>query len=278
MASPVRRPRLPLRGGSKLQIMRTLLVGIVLASSIAVATAQRGGPPAPQTPRLAASIDVTGDWVPLITEDWRYRVVTPPAGDFTSIPMSPAARKIAASWDPARDEAAGEQCRGYGVGGVMRLPGRLRISWQDDRTLKIETEAGSQVRTLAFAAGAAAPAPGDWQGVSRASWDRPEGPMGSGAIFGGGGFGAGRASGGSLKVVTTGMKPGYLRKNGVPYSADAVITEYFDRFDLDGGDVLLVVATETVDPMYLSQPYWTSTHYQRQVNGTGWNPTACSAR
>jgi hypothetical protein len=278
VASPVRRPRLPLRGGSKLQMMRTLLVGIVLASSIAVADAQRGGPPVPQTPRLAASIDVTGYWVPLITEDWRYRVVTPPAGDYTSIPMSPAARKIAASWDPARDEAAGEQCRGYGVGGVMRLPGRIRISWQDDRTLKIETEAGSQVRTLAFSGSAAAPAPADWQGVSRASWDRPEGPMGGGAIFGGGGFGAGRASGGSLKVVTTGMKPGYLRKNGVPYSADAVITEYFDRFDLAGGDVLLVVATETVDPTYLSQPYWTSTHYKRQANATGWNPTACSAR
>ena len=187
--------------------------------------------------------------------------------------MSPAARKIAASWDPARDEAAGEQCRGYGIGGVMRLPGRLRITWQDDRTLKIETEAGSQVRTLAFAGGAVAPATGgDWQGVSRASWDRQEGPMGSGAIFGGGGFGAGRASGGSLKVVTTGMKSGYLRKNGVPYSANAVITEYFDRFDLDGGDVLLVVATETVDPTYLSQPYWTSTHYKRQANATDGTP------
>src|SRR5215203_3231522 len=116
----VRRPRLPLRDGSKLPMMRPLLVWIVLASSIAVADAQRGGPPAPQTPRLAASIDVTGYWVPLITEDWRYRVVTPPAGDYTSIPMSPAARKIAASWEPGRDEAAGEQCRGYGVGGVMR--------------------------------------------------------------------------------------------------------------------------------------------------------------
>jgi len=258
--------------------LSALIAGVVLASTIAIVHAQRGGPPTPQTPRLAAPIDLTGYWVPLITEDWRYRIATPQAGDYTSIPMSPAARKMAASWDPARDEAAGEQCRGYGVGGVMRLPGRLRITWQDDRTLKVETEAGTQVRTLAFSGGAAATAPGDWQGLSRASWDRPESPMGSGAIFGGGGFGAGRASGGSLKVVTTGMKPGYLRKNGVPYSADAVITEYFDRFDLDGGDVLLVVTTETVDPTYLSQPYWTSTHFKKQANATGWNPTACSAR
>ena len=109
--------------------MRALFAGIVLVSSIAVGAAQRGGPPGPQVPRLAASIDVTGYWAPLITEDWRYRIVTPPPGDYTSIPMSPAARKVAASWDPARDEAAGEQCRGYGVGGVMRLPGRIRISW-----------------------------------------------------------------------------------------------------------------------------------------------------
>ena len=79
-------------------------------------------------------------------------------------------------------------------------------------------------------------------------------------------------------MVTTGMKPGYLRKNGVPYSADAVITEYFDRFELDGGDALLVVTTETVDPANLSQPFWTSTHFKKQANGTGWNPTACSAR
>ena len=178
--------------------MRALLTGIVLASSMAMVDAQRGAPPVPQVPRNAAPIDLTGYWVPLITEDWRYRVVTPPAGDYTSIPMSPAARKIAASWDPARDQLAGEQCRGYGVGGVMRLPGRLRITWQDDRTLQIETEAGSQVRTLAFGAGTVAPTTdGDWQGMSRASWDRPEGPMGSGAIFGGGGFGAGRSIRGS---------------------------------------------------------------------------------
>src|SRR5688572_22171570 len=200
--SLLQRPRLPPRRGRKVWMMRALLAGVVLASSIATVAAQRGGPPVPQVPRNAAPIDLTGYWVPLITEDWRYRIVTPPPGDFTSIPMSPAARKIAASWDPARDEAAGEQCRGYGVGGVMRLPGRLRITWQDDRTLKLETEAGSQVRMLAFGAGTptSTPTPSDWQGSSRASWDRPEGPLGGGAIFGGGGFGAGRAGGGSLKV------------------------------------------------------------------------------
>ena len=255
--------------------MRTLLVFAAVASMIATVQAQRGGPPAPQAPRLAAPFDLTGIWTSLVTEDWRYRMVTPPKGDVTSVPLSPAGRKLAGSWDPARDEAAGEQCRAYGVGGVMRLPGRIRITWQDDRTLKLETEAGSQVRMLVFGAGT--PTTNDWQGNSRASWDRPEGPMGGGAVFGGGGFGAGRAGGGSLKVVTTGMKPGYLRKNGVPYSGDAVITEYFNRFNLDGDDALLVVATETVDPENLSQPFWTSTQFKRQA-ATTWTHSACSAR
>ena len=158
----------------------------------------------------------------------------------------------------------------------MRLPGRLRVEWKDDRTLTIETDAGTQVRTLRF--GPATNGASDWQGNSQASWDRMEGAMGAGLLFGGGGFGVGNATGGSLKVVTKGMKPGYLRKNGVPYSADAVITEYFDRFDLPGGDALLVVATEVFDPTYLAQPFWTSTHFKKQRDATGWRPTPCTAR
>jgi hypothetical protein len=105
-----------------------------------------------------------------------------------------------------------------------------------------------------------------------------EGPMGAGLLFGGGGFGVGNAGGGSLKVVTRGMKPGYLRKNGVPYSAEAVITEYFDRLDLPTGDALLVVATEVLDPAYLAQPFWTSTHFKKQRDATGWKPAPCTAR
>jgi hypothetical protein len=74
------------------------------------------------------------------------------------------------------------------------------------------------------------------------------------------------------------MKPGYLRRNGVPYSADAVMTEYFDRFDIPNGDALLVVSTELVDPAYLVTPFWTSTHFKRQNDASGWNPKPCSVR
>jgi hypothetical protein len=252
---------------------RRVALGALLIAAMfgGIARAQRGGPPGPpRSPQLAAPIDLTGYWVSLLTEDWRYRVATPRKGDYTSVPLSPAGRKAADSWDPARDEAAGESCRAYGVGGVMRLPGRLHITWHDERTLKVETEAGTQTRLLSFTP--ASPGAPDWQGLSRASWDRSE------PVIGGGFFGPAASAGGSLKVVTTGMKPGYLRKNGVPYSADAVITEYFDRFTLPGGDALLVVQTEVVDPAYLSQPFWTSTHFKRQADAADWSPTPCRAQ
>jgi hypothetical protein len=230
----------------------------------------RGGPPAPPpTPRAGALTDLTGTWVSLVTEDWRYRMFTPAKGDAVSVPLSAAGRKAADAWDPVKDEAAGEQCRAYGAGGLLRMPTRVRISWQDDTTLKLETDAGTQTRLFRFSA---APGEGgDWQGWSVASWDYPR------SLFPGRG-GAARPPGGSLKVVTTRMKPGYLRKNGIPYSANAVLTEYFDRLDVPGGDSLLVVATEMVDPEYLDTPYWTSTHFKRQNDAAGWNPTACATR
>jgi hypothetical protein len=245
----------------------------VVCAVLAVSAQRGGGPPGaggPPVPRASAPIDLTGYWVSLITEDWRYRVTTPPKGDYSSVPLNPAGRKAADGWDPARDAAAGEQCRAYGVGGVLRMPGRLHITWTDDRTLKLEADAGSQERLLSFGPPVAAAVPG-WQGTSRASWDRGEGPMGGALLFGG----AARSSGASLKVVTTGMKPGYLRRNGVPYSADAVITEYFDRLDVPGGGTLLVVTIEVVDPVYLSQPFWTSVQFKRQADATGWRPAPC---
>jgi hypothetical protein len=244
---------------------------VVLALSAAVA-AQRGGPPQPPpTPRAQAAFDITGYWVSLVNEDWRYRIVTPPKGDTAGVPLNNAGRQAAAAWDPAADEAAGESCRAYGAGGLMRQPGRLHITWAGDDTLTIETDAGTQTRTIAFRGPRGAG--GGWQGVSVASWDRGESVMTRGGFFPGA-----AASGGSLKVVTTGMKPGYLRKNGVPYSADAVMTEYFDRFDLPDGEALLVVSTEVVDPTYLVTPFWTSTHFKKQRDASGWNPRPCSVR
>jgi hypothetical protein len=150
----------------------------------------------------------------------------------------------------------------------MRLPTRIRIAWEDDTTLKLETDAGMQTRTFYFSAPQGTG--GDWQGVSSATWDAPRAPFA--------GRGGGASSGGSLKVVTTRMKPGYLRKNGVPYGANAVLTEYFDRLDVPGGDSLLVVTSELVDRENLMTPYWTSQQFKRESGTTGWNPTPCAAR
>jgi hypothetical protein len=231
-----------------------------------------GGVSQAQPPRgsakSAAPIDLTGYWVSLVTEDWRYRMLTPPKGDFTSVPLNAEGRKVALEWDPSKDEAAGEHCRAYGVGGLMRIPGRIHISWQDDNSLKLEFDAGMQTRMIYF--GAPQSQGGDWQGVSTATWDRSASPMGLPP--------GPPPNRGSLKVVTTRMKPGYLRKNGVPYSSNAVITEYYDRFEIPGSEPLLVISTEVVDPAFLSTPFWTSVHFKKQNDASGWNPTPCSAR
>src|SRR6516225_7723259 len=109
----------------------------------------RGGPP--RTPKDSAPIDLTCYWVSIVSEDWRFRMLTPQKGDYPDItPLNDAGKKIADAWDPAKDEAAGEQCKGYGAGNMMRIPERLHITWNNDTTLKIETDAGMQTRLLRF--------------------------------------------------------------------------------------------------------------------------------
>jgi hypothetical protein len=218
-------------------------------------------------------------------------MVTPAKGDYASVPISPAGRALADQWDPDKDIAAGQQCKSYGAAGLMRVPTRLHITWADDNTLKIETDAGTQTRLLHF--GMPAPPSGEagLQGFSEASW---EGAGRGGRGGGGGGRGGGAAANiapgganggtpvvrpGSLKVVTTHLAPGYLRKNGVPYGAGTTLTEYFDRTYEPNGDSLLIVTTIVEDPEYLTGPFYTSTHFKRLADtGPGWNPTPCEAK
>jgi hypothetical protein len=225
-----------------------------------------------RTPKAVAPIDLTGYWVSVVTEDWLWRMVTPKTGDVASVPLNPEGRRVAGLWDPARDEAAGEQCRAYGAGGVMRLPGRLHITWADEDTLRIDTDAGTQTRLLHFGTTPDAQSAPSWQGLSRAQWELPAGRGGGTTRQ----MGA-PTPGGGLKVVTTRLRPGYLRKNGVPYSANATVTEYLHRFDLNGDGWLLVI-TRVEDPQYLNEPFNTSTHFRRLPDAAGWNPTPCSAR
>jgi hypothetical protein len=249
----------------------------------------RGGPlPEPVSPQAAAPIDLTGYWVSIVTEDWRYRMVTPPKGDYASVPLNAEGRRVADMWDPAKDEAAGLQCKSYGAANVMRVPGRVHITWQDEKTLKVEMDSGMQTRLFHF--GAAAPPAGEqgWQGYSLAEWEGPNvgrggrGGRGAGAratqTSGPGAVQQAQMRGGSLKVVTTRLRAGYLRKNGVPYSANTVLTEYYDRTFESNGDSWLIVTTIVDDPQYLQQPFITSTHFRREPDGSKWAPMPCTAK
>jgi len=226
-----------------------------------------GGQP-PLSGRAAAPIDITGYWVALVTDDWRYRMLTPPKGNVDYLPVNPAARQAADNWDPAADQAAGEQCRAFGAAGVMRLPGRLHITWEDDETLRLDTEAGTQTRRFRFRASQSpATTEPSWQGQSTAQWVLP-----------GGGRGRGPAGTGQLMVTTTSMRPGYIRKNGVPYSADAVLREFFLRLVDDAGQEYLSVTTMVEDPRYLAQPYVKTYQFKKEPAGSAWSPAPCSAR
>ncbi len=158
---------------------RTWLSLLIVVAVPSVLGAQgRGAGQPPETGRAVAPIDLTGTWVSVVTEDWRWRMVTPLKGDAASVPITTAARQLVDAWDPAADEAAGLACKAYGAPGVMRLPGRLRITWQDANTLTIETDTGMQTRLLHFGG---QPPPGgrpSWQGYSAAKWEA--GPGGTG--------------------------------------------------------------------------------------------------
>jgi len=216
-------------------------------------------------PREAAPFDLTGQWVAIVNEDWRYRMMTAPPGDYVGLPLNAAGRRIADAWDPADDGA----CEAYGAAGLMRMPTRLRIAWDGDDALIVETDAGEQRRRLLF--GDSDPGPRSLQGHSIARWTRAAAAPG---LFP---RSAGPPTSGYLEVVTTNLSPGWLRRNGVPYSADAVLTEYFDRFQAPNGDEWLMVTSIVEDPAYLTQPLVTSSHFRRESDSGNWNLEPCAA-
>jgi hypothetical protein len=221
-------------------------------------------PPLAAQGRADAPVDLTGYWVSMVTDFWRYRMLTPPKGNVDYLPMTAEGRKTAEAWDPAKDEAAGEQCKGYGAVGVMRLPGRLHITWESDSVLKLDADAGTQTRRFHFAGAPAAAAPA-WQGSSVARWNRPVNPSAPGL-----------APQGELRVTTTGMRPGYVRRNGIPYSGGATMNEYFVRLVDDDGQQYLAVTQMLEDPQYFLQPIVRTMLFKKQPDAAGWNPTPCS--
>ena len=270
---------------------------------VAQAPAQPQGPP--PTAQSAALVDLTGNWVSVVNQDWRFRMMTPPKGDYAQIPLTPAARKIADSFDPARYGGANYQtsgivdCRAYGAANVMRMPTRLRITWDSPNVLRIETDWGQQTRLFRFDAGrlygdqpqdrlmstvGTSQQPASLQGFSEAMWERPyqinsavwqRGPAGRG-----GGLGTERQGerqpGASLAVLTTNLSPGWLRRNGVPYGSRTRMIEHYRTFQDPTGAQWFNVTIQVIDPEYLNRPFNTTADFRKEPDGSKWAPHPCS--
>lgn len=241
-------------------------ISVAVFLSAPLLAQERGRQPS-TTAKAAAPIDLTGYWVSIVSEDWRIRMITPQKGDYPGLPINAVARGIADSWDPAKDEAAGTQCKGYAAPHIMREPGRFHIIWESDNTLRMDIDSGTQTRLFHFGNSQPPVSEGTWQGYSVAEWQ----PVNTGRR-------GPKPDHGSLKVLTTQMRPGYVRKNGVPFSENAVLEEYYDVIKDPGGVEWLIVTSKFTDPMYLTQPFIFSTHFRKEPNGSKWNPTPCSAK
>jgi len=247
-------------------------------------------PSIPSSPKVSAPIDLTGYWVSVVTEDWRYRMLNAPKGDYYSLPINDAARKVADSWDPEKSRSK-DPCVNYGAPVIMRVPGRLHITWDNNNTLQVEIDAGKQTRVFSFERSGNASVQPSLQGRSIAEWQTPQrtrsylsklsaqdpNTPGFVGIFHGSGPPAAPppSTTGTLKVVTSRIKPGNLRNNGVPYSGEVSLTEYYDLHKEPNGDQWLVVTTVVDDPQYLNVPWVTTTHFKREADASKWDPQSC---
>jgi hypothetical protein len=262
----------------------------ILAGSVALAGAgllaqtalAQFGPPAPTGPpqpaEQAAPIDLTGYWESVVTEDWRWRMLTAPKGDFASVPLNPAGRKLAMQFDPSLYGSGWTQaidCRAYGAAGLMRMPTRVHISWVNPNQLQIQSDWGQQTREIYFRRQDIPRAAPSLQGSSFAVWQTPRNVV----------FAFGRRRGGpppkpvtgKMYVVTDNLAPGWLRRNGVPYGSQTHLMEWFQAFSDPTGKHWFDVTTQVDDPEYLTAPFITSSDFRREPDGSNWAPHPCKS-
>jgi hypothetical protein len=202
---------------------------------------------AAQPAKARAPVDLTGHWIAVLSEDWRWRMMAAPKGDIQSLPVNDEGVRVANQWNPKEVDS----CKAYGAPGLMRNPLRARIEWQDDDTLRLETDHGEQTRVFTFRPPSGNLGPRSLQGYSTASWDQS-----------------------GLKVVTTNLTAGYLRSNGIPYSENAELTEYYNVYSAFG-EVWLTITVIVHDPMYLTRDFKTSLDFKKLEDGSSWKPTPC---
>lgn len=178
--------------------------------------------------------DLSGVWQPRYHEDFPERIPGPELRDYLGLPINDAARQFADSWDSSRIALPEEQCRVHVSPYILRGPLNLRIWYekhpltQDVVAIKMYSSTYEQTRTI-WMDGRPHPGPNarhTWMGFSTGRWD-----------------------GDMLVVETTHIKQGWIRRNGVPMSDRATMTEYIVR----NGD-MITHAMLLIDPVYLAEP------------------------
>ena len=254
-------------------------VALVGACALGQTALAQFGPPAPSGPpppaEQAAPIDLTGYWESVVTEDWRWRMLTAPKGDFASVPLNPAGRKVAMQFDPTKYGSGWTDkidCRAYGAAGLMRMPTRVHITWANPNQLQIESDWGEQTRELYFRHQDMPQAAPSLQGSSFAQWQFPENVVRG---FGRRAGPARKPPNGKLYVITDHLTPGWLRRNGVPYGSHTQLSEWFQTFTDPTGKHWFDVTTQVEDPEYLFAPFITSSDFRQEPDGSKWAPRPC---
>jgi len=191
---------------------------------------------------LVAQMDFAGEWAPVQDED---NTGNPHIGEFIGIPMSEAGRLRSEAWSSSYMTLPEWQCRPHGAMYISRGPSQVRI-WKevDPVSRQITAWHAEWLRSIDnpyYMDGRARPselAPHTWGGFSTATY---EGEM--------------------LKITTTHLKEDYYRRNGVPSSDRATLTQYWIR----RGDYLTWV-TIAYDPIYLTEPMIRSSEYRLALN------------
>ena len=225
-----------------------------------IAQSQAGAPPSPSSSSqsqslveydddvqrgAASGVDFTGEWAPRFHEDEPERVPGPELGDFLGIPISDAARLRAVAWAASVQTLPEWQCRPHSADYIWRGPSPLRI-WKEVDPVSRQVTAWHaewlrSVDRSIYMDGRPHPspnAPHTWAGFSAGKWD-----------------------GDVLTIKTTHLKEGYLRRNGLPRSDVATLTEHW----MLHGDVLTVAAIVT-DPVYLTEPFIRTTDYELDLH------------